>query len=292
MALKIKKASKEEKKLRCIITGQPGAGKTYGALMLAKGLTYKVDKPKILVFDTECKRSSLKVGAPGLEDFDWDVIDADPKELGRKVTYLDYIEAIKLAEEEEYNVLIIDSATPEWEDILERHSKLSGNSYTNWGKVKALHNEFVNKFLYSDLHIILTVRSKVGHEYDQVTRQVTKVGLEAQQESNITYFADFLFNIQNREHECTAEKDETHIYDQLASFKLSTTVGENIVDWLNNEYDPEKDRKKKFVYHIIRLQDELMAKDQTVAGYTEEDLFNKSIDELTLIGKDLKSKLD
>ena len=174
MALTIQKARKETKKLRCMITGVTGAGKTYSSLLLAKGLLYKKENPKILVFDTEAGRASLKVGAPGLEGLDFDVINADHQALGRKVTYLDYIEAITLAEKNGYDVLIIDSCTPEWDDILERHGKMQGNSYINWGKAKALHQEFVNKFLYSTVHINLTNRSKIGHEVDAVTKAAKK----------------------------------------------------------------------------------------------------------------------
>ena len=261
--LKIKKAQRSRKKLRCMITGQPGAGKTYSSLLLAKGLLYNKPDPKILVFDTECKRASLKVGAPGLEGLEFDVIDADPSELGRKVTYLDYIEAIKLAESEGYDLLIIDSATQEWEDIIERQNTMSGNSFQNWGKVKLLHQKFVEAFLYSGVHIILTIRSKIGYEVEDGTKKVKKVGLEAQQESNMPYFADFLFNIQSQDsHEAVAEKDETHIYDQLPSFVINERVGRDITDWLNEGVDPEVERKKVFVNKIVSYQTLLIAKDR------------------------------
>lgn len=53
-------------------------------------------------------------------------------------------------------VIIIDSISHEWEGaggILETHSNMTGNSYTNWSKLTPRHNSFVQQILQSLVHI-------------------------------------------------------------------------------------------------------------------------------------------
>ena len=54
-----------------------------------------------------------------------------------------YIEAISLCEAAGMEVIIIDSISHEWDGsggIIDVHSSMMGNSFTNWGKVTPLHN--------------------------------------------------------------------------------------------------------------------------------------------------------
>ena len=53
-----KKATKEKQKLRLLIEGASGSGKTYSALLLAKGLKEKTGQ-KIALIDTEKGSASL-----------------------------------------------------------------------------------------------------------------------------------------------------------------------------------------------------------------------------------------
>ena len=63
--------------------------------------------------------------------------------------YPKYIQALEVCEKAGMEVVIIDSATHEWETLLEYHSSLQGNSFTNWGKITPRHNDFVQKILQS-----------------------------------------------------------------------------------------------------------------------------------------------
>lgn len=243
MALVIKQASKAKKKLRMMITGQTAAGKTFGALTIAQGLA---ENPKILLFDTEKGRAGLKS-----DKFDFDVIEWSDKEQGRPVCCTDYMDVIKIAEDSGYDVLIFDSTTPEWEQIKDRHSKMAGNSFSNWGKVKIDHHKFVNRLLDSSVHIICTARSKMDYILEETTNSYGKtvqapklVGLGTQQESDLPYFMDFVFNIKDREHNCEAEKDETNIYLNKGHFIINETTGKNILNWLNSEVAANKEPVK------------------------------------------------
>jgi hypothetical protein len=57
----------------------------------------------------------------------------------------------------------LDSISHEWEStggIIDVHSNMTENSFTNWGKLTPRHNAFVQSILQSSCHIIATIRSK------------------------------------------------------------------------------------------------------------------------------------
>ena len=137
MGLKIKKASRTQKFLKLLITGQSGGGKTTSSLLIANGLLSNIptEDRKILVFDTEDGRSELKAGweyEPG-KKLEFDVISFDASEEGRPVNGLDYKDAIELAVAEGYQVIILDSISHEWDFVKAEVEKLGNSKYgNNW----------------------------------------------------------------------------------------------------------------------------------------------------------------
>ena len=97
--MKFHKAVRKRAKLRLAITGPSGSGKTYGALLLAKGIGGKV-----AVIDTEHGSASLYSHL-----CEYDTLELEPPYSPER-----YIDAIKAAESAGYDVIIIDSATHEW----------------------------------------------------------------------------------------------------------------------------------------------------------------------------------
>ena len=129
--MEFRKAERKKAKLRLGITGTAGSGKTYGALLVAKGLGGKT-----ALIDTENGSGDLYAS-----QFDYDVgsIEA-PYEIQK------YIQAIHDAEKAGYEIIIIDSLSHAWAGeggLLDFHGKLteasySKNSYTAWNKVTPL----------------------------------------------------------------------------------------------------------------------------------------------------------
>ena len=70
MTFTFKKAVRSASKLRLALSGTSGSGKTYGALLLAKGIG-----GKIAVIDTERGSASLYADMSGMPEFD--VLDLD-----------------------------------------------------------------------------------------------------------------------------------------------------------------------------------------------------------------------
>ena len=151
MATLIKKASRQKVKIKLGFAGPAGSGKTMSALFTAYGLCG--DWNKVLLIDSENGSGELYSNLG-----DYNVISLQPP-----FTPESYIEAIHAAESAGMEVIIIDSVSHEWEGkggILETHSNMTGNSFTNWGKVTPRHNKFVESILQSKCHVICTLRTK------------------------------------------------------------------------------------------------------------------------------------
>lgn len=284
--VKVKKATRKSKKLRLSVSGQPGAGKTYGALLLATAIVGK--EAKILLFDTEAGRACLYA-----DQYEFDVWEFDPKEEGRAVSYKDYLDIISYAEENGYDVVILDSSTPEWDDIQNIHGSMKGNSYQNWGKVKAnQHQAFLDAILYSKVHVITTIRSKEKTEL--VDGKVVSKGVGEQQESNLKYFMDFVFTILDREsHEGLLEKGPPGLYEKYEGLTLRITdkLCQDITNWLETGIPSE-------IYDIIIRLKQLNSEHLEITGAdwekfdSDENLSKLTKEGLIELGKELAAKVN
>jgi hypothetical protein len=150
------KAERIQKKLRLAITGLSGSGKTYSALALASHLGKKV-----AVIDTENNSSTLYA-----EYFDFDVCNLGQFHPNK------YIEAITFAGDAGYDVIVVDSLSHVWNEIL----NIVGGNYNNWAKVRPLEDQLKQAMLRSPSHIIVTMREKADYvDGTSKTGKATKV---------------------------------------------------------------------------------------------------------------------
>jgi hypothetical protein len=184
MAFQIKKATKEQAKLRLALIGLAGSGKTFSALAIATNL---VPNGRVCVIDTE--RGSASLYAP---PFAFDVIELESFAPGKYVEALEYVEA------QGYDVCVIDSLTHAWsgkDGALEQVDKAqrrsgSGNSFTAWRDVTPQHNALVEAMLRTRMHLIATMRSKmeyVQEKDDKNKTTIRKVGLAPIQRDGMDY---------------------------------------------------------------------------------------------------------
>jgi len=170
--MKLQKATRKKVKLRLGISAVSGGGKTYSSLLLAKGLVGSLEK--VAVVDTENGSASLYAH---LGDF-------NTIELTAPYTPERYVEAIQACEKAGMECIIIDSITHEWDGkggILEIHSSMTGNSFTNWSSITPRHQKFIDAILQSKCHVITTVRRKQDYEMslnDKGKQTPVKVGLK------------------------------------------------------------------------------------------------------------------
>ena len=228
-----RKAERKKAKLRLAITGPAGSDKTYGALQVAFGLG-----GKIALIDTENGSGDLYAA---LGDYDIGTLTApyDPRK---------YVQAIHEAEQQGYNIIIIDSLSHAWNGvggILDLQSKVaenSRNSFNAWAKVTPLHNALIEALLSSPAHIIATMRSKTEYiqaENERGRTEIRKVGLAPVQREGLDYEFGIVFDL-SPSHNATVSKDRTGIFDGQF-FTLSQNVGKVLRAWLDYEKEDKHD---------------------------------------------------
>lgn len=270
------KATKQATSIKLAISGPAGSGKTYSALLIAKGLGGKT-----AVLDTEGGSASLYAD---FFDFDtWDELDPS----GFPPEY--FIRVIKAAEEAGYNNLIIDSLSHEWNgrggclelaDAIAR-AKYRGNTFTAWNDVTPRHNRLVNIMLDTRLNIIATMRAKSDYiiNKDEKTGKSTpqKVGLASIQRDGMDYEFTLMFELDRDSHIASAGKDRTHLFsDPLI---ITEETGQRIAKWLTTPQPaPEKPKKaaQPKLDPVSYVQNDLAARLQN--GETPDSIFKDYAD--------------
>jgi hypothetical protein len=230
--MQLQKASRKRAKIKMALQGPSGSGKTMSALLAAFGLVNNWNK--IAVIDTENHSAELysHLGQ-------YNVVN-----IGAPYTPEKYMDAIRLCEQSGMEAVIIDSISHEWEGsggILDIHSNMAGNSFTNWGKLTPRHNAFIQAILQSSCHIIGTIRSKQDYVLNEKNGKMIpeKVGLKGVTRDGMDYEFTLVFDIDIK-HNVAASKDRTGLFSNKPEFKITPETGKVIADWCNSgEQVPE-----------------------------------------------------
>lgn len=232
--LQFKKSERKKLKLKLMLTGPAGSGKTRSALRVATGMG-----GKIAVVDTENESASLYSDA-----FDFDTLPMNPPYTTAK-----YIAAIDAAVAAGYEILLIDSISHQWAGdggILTRKSNLDvggGNSYTNWAKFTPEQELFVSKMLHCPIHLIVTVRSKQDYVLVQNARgkmEPQKMGLAPIQRDGLEYEFTTVFDVGMSGHLAKVSKDRTEIFG-AEEFLITEEAGQKLKTWLETESQKTKE---------------------------------------------------
>jgi len=145
------------------------------------------------------------------------------------------------------NVLIIDSGSRSWQELLEEidalaQTKYRGNSWSAWREGTPKQRKFINALLAYPGHIIFTIRSKTDWliETDDKGRgKPVKVGMAPEQGKGIEYEFDMLMEI-THDHVATVTKDRTGKYQDAIIRKPGIDMGADIIRWLLEAPDTSK----------------------------------------------------
>ena len=218
--MQLNRAERKNVKIKLGLQGSSGSGKTMSALLLGYGLTN--DWSKIAIIDTENHSAELysHLGA-------YNVLNLEPPFSPER-----YKEAIEVCKKAQMEVIIIDSISMEWDYILEQHSQLAGNSYTNWAKFTPRHHSFVQSILQANAHVICTLRAKQDYVLNEKNGKFVpeKVGLKSIQRDGLDYELTIVFEIDIK-HNAVATKDRTELFSGKTEFKISAETGKEISEW-------------------------------------------------------------
>jgi|694.fasta_scaffold130243_6 hypothetical protein len=228
--MQLKKATRQQVKLRLNLSAPSGGGKTYSALLMAKGLVS--DWGKIAVIDTENGSASLY---SHLGEFN--VIDLTPPYTPER-----YIAAINACVEGGMECIIIDSSSHEWNALLEDNEKLAnakfrGNTWSAWSETTPRHDRFVQHVLHCPVHVITCTRSKTETVMGE-DKKVKKVGMKDIQREGWEYELTVSLSIDRDTHLAIPSKDRTNIFEGRQPFMISEKTGQEILAWCESGVAP------------------------------------------------------
>jgi len=230
--LAFKKATKLESRLRMALIGPTGSGKTFSALAIASGLGERV-----AVIDTERGSASKYADRFGA----YDVLELE------SFAPATYVEALKLAGGEGYDVVIVDSLSHAWmgkdgalEQVDRAAKRSAGNSFAAWRDVTPQHNQLVDALLRCPAHLIVTMRSKTEYvlEEDNRGKKVPrKVGMAPIQRDGVEYEFDVVAEL-NVEHDLCVTKTRMSELDGMVTRNPGAALGKKIALWTRGEKAP------------------------------------------------------
>lgn len=225
MNFTIKRATKEQSRLRLALIGPSGSGKTYSALAIAVSLGKRV-----CLIDTE--RGSASKYA---DLFAFDVLALDTFAPDT------YVAAIECVTREGYDVIVIDSLSHAWmgkEGALEQVDKSakrsnSGNSFAAWRDVTPMHNRLVDALVSAPLHVVATIRSKTEWVMEEVRGKMTprKIGMAPIQRDGLEYEFDVVGDM-NLDNELVVTKTRCPAMSQKVFAKPGADVALLLNAWL------------------------------------------------------------
>lgn len=179
--------------LRVALLGPPGAGKSFSALKLGTELGFE----KVGIIDTENKSARRYARSFSRRFMSLELDRFSPA---------DYIDAIKAAEKAGIEVLIIDSLSHGWMgkggvlEMVDQSAKRQArggtpNNFTGWRDVTPEHNKLVDTMIRCQMHLIVTMRTKMEYvlEEDSRGKKVPrKVGLQPVQRDGLEYEFDII----------------------------------------------------------------------------------------------------
>ena len=266
----LRKATRTKAKIRLGLSAVSGGGKTYSAILIAKGMA-KGDLSKVAIIDTENGSADLYANLG-----EYNVLTLESPFNPER-----YVKAIKDCEDAGMEVIIIDSITHEWDGkggLLDISNSMSGNSYTNWAKLTPRHQNFIDTILSSKSHIITTVRRK--QDYEMVTNDKgklapQKVGLKEVTREGFEY--ELTLNLElDTSHYATVSKDRTGLFINDSEFIPNEETGKLLLDWCELGIEPktgeDKLRECKNLKELASVYTNLSVKDKTTYLDVKDEL--------------------
>ncbi|MEL6347334.1 MAG: AAA family ATPase [Myxococcota bacterium] len=216
------------------LIGGPGTGKTYSALRIASHLG-----EKICVIDVEHGRASLYA-----DEFNFDTAvlpDTHPK------TYVRYLLAAQAAE---YDVIILDGITPEWDgpsgclSLVDEIQRRGADKLRAWGQITPLHDNFIQHLIRCPAHLICTVRGRQRRvvEKDSEGRQrVVMLSMGPIQQDKVLYCFPIIGEMDST-HNMHVSKSACHTLKGAVIQEPGEELARILLEWMAPPEAPTKRR--------------------------------------------------
>ena len=270
MGFQIVKAKRELIWTKIALMSPSGGGKTYSALRLATGMQTELKRmgvdTRILMANTEGSR-----GRYYASEFDYDIIDI-PQDSDPEV----YVDLIKYAIDEKYQILIIDSSTHEWKKALKIHQQ-HGGDFKAFAKVTPRHELFTAAIADSPIHIISTIRGEDKYEVeknDMGKTGVKKLGIGGDQRKDFEFDFSLTFLIDQKTNTAEVQKDNTHLFENRGAVVLTEQDGIDIIKWANSGegYTAPVRSEENVKVLLTTLQNEAIQLAKNLGGSKNADL--------------------
>lgn len=260
--IEIRKAKREGARLVVGLSGVSSSGKTHTALLLALGLA-KGRPEKIGFLDTENRRGSLYA-----DIFPEPFLIGDLYPPFSPQRYMDAIQQFQAAGVE---VLIIDSATHEWEGQggCQEIAEAGNPRMPNWNKAKGEHKRFMNALLQCDMHIIVCVRAREKAKPEKVVEgNTTKtvyqdLGLQPITEKNFMFemTVSAMIHDQGTRREILKCPAELRPIFETADKYIGVKQGAALRAWVDgaNQLDPEVEHHRNGLQSITEQGEKALA---------------------------------
>lgn len=237
--LNIRPATRGQSKAIIGIAGTSGSGKTFTALLIARGMVSKASEIGFL--DTENKRGSLYAD---ILDGQFMIGDLYPPFSPKR-----YSDAIKEFQEAGVKVLVIDSVSHEWEgeggcdDI----ANCKIGKMQNWIGAKREHKGFMNTLLQCNMHIVCCIRAREKTDFKDPKNPVS-LGIQPVCEKNFMFEMTASLLMENEGKKQTFLKMPEFLKSSFGngSSYLGIDTGKKILKWINEgeKEDPEVTKAK------------------------------------------------
>lgn len=273
MSFVFARAVRSKARLRLAISAPSGAGKTMGALVIAKSLG-----GRIALIDTERESASLYAEPIRLKDGsvfqppEFDTVSLAPPYAPER-----FIEALHAAGEAGYGTVILDSASHEWNgsggcleinDTVAR-ARFQGNTWSAWNETTPRHRKFLDALISYPGHVIVTLRSKTETAQEKNAAGKTKViklGMKAEQRDGVEYEFTVVLDLVHDGHYALASKDRTGLFTGADPAPITAATGDALLHWLESGAEPLPD-SGPWYEGIARTIDSAADKPQLAAAW-------------------------
>ena len=236
-----KPAVRERLPVKLALYGPSKAGKTYSALLIARGIVG--EEGRIAVLDTENGRSRMYADEiPG----GFNVL-----KMGEPFSPDRFISGMQTALDAGYDCLIIDGATPEWEYVKElaERSQKGKNEWSGWAVATPAHQTFLKAITGFPRHLIVTTHVRTEWAIGEGNKPI-EVGLAPEQRRGWEYEFD-LVGLVDQAHELVfkarGEMDGRVVPPAVDPVETLVSFGAVLAEWMGHgeedlkveEFDPD-----------------------------------------------------